>query len=419
MPPKPMTDPLANRSAATVDAPAAVRSQQQALWPRHRRQAFMAAVLLWTVPMLVIAALVIHDPLKHTVTMGSYHPSAENWWAGRNLYVGPSGMNYLPHFAVLYSPFHFLPLRWSEILWRFCAAATLAGGLWLLARELFGAEAERPFLWATIMALPLSMGALRNGNANAIFGGVTLLAMVATLQKRWWLAVGWMVLATALKPLGVVLLLLASIYYAPVARRLPAALLGLALFPFFFGSPDYVLAQYREAWRNLRACAAVTEDRFADLNGILRTLGAPLSPGPSTLVRLLSGGVTAIAWLWGARHLKPALRCLWLYALATAYLMLFNPMNEANSYVILAPALGVWGAWFLFSDELGGRRFGWGIVLGALGMGLLPSILRPFFGNDFALFWQPCMTLLFLAALIHFIARAGGGKLGPQPATQP
>ena len=402
-----------------IDSPAALASRPQALWPRNRRHAFTAAMLLWTVPMLVMAALVIHDPLKHTVTMGSYHLSAENWWARRNLYVGPAGMNYLPHFAVLYSPFHFLPLRWSEVLWRFCAAATLAGGLWLLARQLFGSEAERPFLWATILAMPLCLGALRNGNANALFGGVTLLAIAATMQQRWWLAVGWMVLATALKPLGVVLLLLASIYYASVARRLPAALLGLAIFPFFFGSPDYVLAQYREAWRNLQACAAVTEHRFADLNGILRTLGAPLSPGPSTIVRLLSGGVTAIAWLWGARRLSPALRCLWLYALSTAYLMLFNPMNEANSYVILAPALGAWGAWFLFSDEPGGRPLGWGLVLMALGMGLLPSILWPLFGNDFALIWQPCMTILFLTVLIRFIARTSVGKLCPQPAAKP
>jgi hypothetical protein len=403
----------------TVDRPAAETRKQQALWPRNRRRAFLAAVLLWTVPMLVIAALVIHDPLKRTVTINSYHKAAENWWAGRNLYAGPSGMNYLPHFAVLYSPFHFLPLRLSEILWRFCAAATLAGGLWFLARELFGPECEQRFLWATIAAMPLCMAALRNGNANAIFGGVTLLAIVATLQKRWWLAVGWMVLATALKPLGVVLLLLAAIYYAPVARRLPAAILGLAVFPFFFGSPHYVMAQYGEAWQNLRACAAVSEHRFADLNGILRTLGTPLSAGASTIVRLLAGGLTAIAWLWGARRLKPALQCLWLYALATGYLMVFNPMNEANSYVILAPALGAWGAWFLSSDEPGARRSGWAIVVMALSMGLLPNILRPLFGNYFALVWHPLMTLLFLAALMRFISRAGGGKLCPHPVTNP
>jgi hypothetical protein len=406
-------------SLATDDLSAAVTGHGQMLWPQNRRHALVAAWLLWTVPMLVIAAMVIHHPLKHTVTLGSYHPSAENWWARQNLYVGPSGMNYLPHFAVLYSPFHFLPLTISEILWRFCAAATLAGGLWLAARELFGLDFERPFLWATIITMPLSLGALRNGNANAIFAGVTLLAVVATLQQRWWLALGWMVLATALKPLGVVLLLLASVYYGPVVRRLPAAILGLAAFPFFFGSPDYVLAQYQEAWHNLRACEAVTEHRFADVNGILRTFGTPLSPGASTVVRFFAGGLGALAWLWGARRLNPALRGLWLYALATAYLMLFNPMNEANSYVILAPALGAWGTCFLFNDELGGRRWGWALVLMALGMCLLPFMLRPFFGNYFALFWHPLMTILFLAMLLHFISRAGGENICAQPATNP
>jgi len=419
MAPEPMTNLLASQCRPPVGAPVAVTRRPPSLWPRNRRRALMAAVLLWTVPMFVVAALVIHNPLRHTVTLGSYHPSAENWWAGRSLYVGPSGMNYLPQFAVLYSPFHFLPLKWSEVLWRFCAAATLAGGLWLLSRALFSAEPEGPFLWATILALPLCLGALRNGNANAIFGGVTLLAVVATLQQRWWLAVGWMVLATAIKPLGVVLFLLAAIHYAPVARRLPAALFGLALFPFFFGRPDYVLAQYREAWRNLHACAAVTENRFADFNGVLRTLGAPLSPGPSTGVRLLAGGVTALIWRWGARRLNPGLGCLGLYALATAYLMLFNPMNEVNSYVILAPALGAWGAWFLFSDETGGRRFGWGLVVMALSMGLLPVVVRPFFGNRFALCWLPCMTILFVGALIHCMSRPGVGQPAPQPAAHP
>ncbi len=361
--------------------------------------------------MLVIAVLVIHDPHRHTVTLGSYHPAAENWWAKKNLYIGPAGMNYLPHFAILFSPFHFLPLTWSELFWRFCAAGTLAGGLWLLSRELFGAECEQPFLWITVLTLPLSLAALRNGNANAIFSGVTLLAIVAVLRQNWWLALAWMSLATALKPLGIVLILLASIYYGPVARRLRLAILGLALFPFLFGSPEYVLAQYREVWHNLRSCAEVSEHRFADFNGILRTLGTPLSASASTVVRFLFGGLTALAWLWGAKRFNPALRCLWLYALAASYLMLFNPMTEENSYVILAPALAAWGAIFLFNEKMGGRHLGWATALVTLSMCLLPNILRPLFGNYFALCWHPLMTMLFLTGLIGFASRTHNRKI--------
>ena len=147
------------------------------------------------------------------------------------------GMNYLPHFAVLFSPFHFLPLWLGEVLWRFCAAATLAGGLWQLMRALFRSEPERPFFWATLLTMPLCMTSLRNGNANAIFGGVTLLAAVALLNRRWWLAIGLMALATAIKPLGIVLLLLAPIVYGPLRWRLPVALLGPGGFPVLVCRP--------------------------------------------------------------------------------------------------------------------------------------------------------------------------------------
>ena len=47
-------------------------------------------------------------------------------------------------------------------------------------------------------------------------------------------------------------------------------------------------------------------------------------------------------WLMEARRLGEPFRAMFLLALSTSYLMLFNPMNESNSYVILAPALGLW-----------------------------------------------------------------------------
>ncbi len=375
-------------------------------WPRNARHALGAAAALWVVPMLVISVAVALRPLHRTVTLQSYHFAAGQWWLGKDLYIGPEGMNYLPHFAVLFSPFHFLPLWLGEVLWRLCAAATLGGGLWLLIRALFPSGPARPFFWATVVAMPLTMTSLRNGNANAIFGGVILLAIVAMLQKRWWLAVALMALATAFKPLGIVLVLLAPLVYAPVRWRLPVAILGLAIFPFLFASPAYVWAQHKGAWTNLQACAVVTEHRFADINGLFRTFGAPLAPTASKLARVLAGGFTAVLWWWSARRLREPRRCLWLYALTAAYLMLFNPMNEENSYGILSPALGAWAAYLLFAeDEPATRWLGWVIVVMALSMGLLPNIVRPLFGNYFALFWHPLMTILFLGMLFALVQK--------------
>jgi hypothetical protein len=349
--------------------------------------------------MVVVSVMVALKPLHRSVTM-SYHGATANWWAGKDIYVGPAGMNYLPHFAILYSPFHFLPLPVGEVLWRCCAAAALGGGLWYLVRAVFRSHRERPFLIATLVAMPLCMLSLRNGNANAQFGGVVLWSVIALLNERWWAAAGLMVLATAVKPLGIVLILLAPLCYGPLRGRLPVALLGLALFPFLFGSPAYVWSQHREAWSNLQQCAVVTENRFADINGLLRTFGTEFNPGASKLVRVLAGGLTAVLWWWGARGLPRRVAGLWFYALATAYLMLFNPMNEANSYVILAPALGVWAAFFLCDTEETSRRgFGWALLVMGLTMGLLPNIVYHWLGNYFSLFWHPCMTIVFLVLL--------------------
>ena len=377
--------------------------------PAKSRNALKAALLLWILPMVVIAALVIHAPMSHTVTNGSYHPCAKAWWEGKSLYVGPSGMNYLPHFAILFTPFDLLPYTASEIVWRWCAALALASGLWQLTRELFPEETDRAFLWATILTVPLSLGALRNGNANAIFGGVTLLAIVAIMRKRWWVAAGWMALAVGLKPIGIVLFLLAGIYYVPLMWRLALAFAGLVVFPFLFASPAYVQSQFIDAAHNLQQCSAVSEHRFADLNGILRTFGTELPPGASTIVRVVSGALTAVLWLWGAWRLRAPWRELWLYALAAAYLMVFNPMTEANSYVIVAPAFAAWTVGLLFRTDAPRRALGWVIGAMVLSMAILPNPLRPLFHNSFALFWHPAITILFVAVLAWYVAR-------PQPA---
>jgi hypothetical protein len=383
-------------------------------WPKQSSHARFAAIALWVIPMVVLSILSALRPLNRSVTM-SYHDATSHWWTHENLYVGPSGMNYLPHFVVLYSPFHFLPLPACEVLWRLCAAAALGGGLWKMMRQLFPAGPDRPFLWATLVTMPLCMTSLRNGNANALFGGLVLLSVVALLKQRWWAAVLLMTLATALKPLGIVLLMLAPLVYGPVRWRIPIAVAGLVIFPFLFGPTSYVLSQHKEAWRNLQSCAVVSEHRFADINGILRTFGTELGPTVSKLARVFAGGFAALLWLWGGRRLGLRLSALWLHALATGYLMLFNPMNEENSFGILAPALGGWAALFLFDPEVkAGRNIGWSIVVMALSMGLLPNLVRPIFGNHFALFWHPLMAIVFLGLLSWFIARSA-----PVPAEAP
>jgi len=354
--------------------------------------------------MLVITLLVARNPLKRTVTH-LYHEASANWWSSKDLYQGPTGMNYLPHFAVLFTPFHLLPVPIGDILWRLIAASLLAGGIFRLVRQQFGTGVDgmRTFALASLVTLPLALPALRNGQANAMFAGLTLQAAAALASQQWWRGQLWIILALAVKPLGIVLALLAPAVYAPLRWRTAVGLASLAVFPFLFGNWNYIVGQHRGLVTNLQSCAAMTEHRFADISGIIRTFGGELAPRVSKLVRVLAGGVTLGLWWFGAKRLAEPRRSLWLLALATSYLMLFNPMNEANSYVIAAPAFGLWAAYDIGVES--SRRRGLVISVIALSMGCLPNLVRPLFGNHFALIWHPIMTLLFVILLATEIWR--------------
>jgi len=361
-----------------------------------------AAWLVWLIPMIIIGAMVIHNPWKRTVTH-LYHAASANWWEGKDLYQGPAGMNYLPHFAIVFRPFQMLPVPLGDLLWRFSAAALLAFGIWRFVKLVFADAAPRMFLWVSVLTIPLCLGALRNGQSNAIFAGLTLNAVVCLSRKEWWASVGLITLALAIKPLGLVLLLLALVVYPPLRWRSAVAVAAFVAFPFLFAPTGYVLAQHQSFIANIKSCAAVTQHRFADINGVFRTFGTSIPPTASKFVRLIAGMLTAgLLWL-GARRAGEPLRALWLYALATAYLMLFNPMNEANSYVIFAPAAGLWvGYWIKQNDA---RKPGWATAAMVISMSLLPTALRPLFGNNFALFWHPVMTAGFVGLVTWHVLR--------------
>ncbi len=363
--------------------------------------------------MLVISVMVSLRPFNRTVTP-LYHEAAANWWSRQPLYQGPSGMNYLPPFALLFSPFHLLPLVVAEVLWRWTAAAGLAGGLGLMLRRTTDASAARDFALISLAVAPLTMAALRNGQANAHFAAALLLAAACLARGRWWPATVCLALSLAIKPLGLAALGLAVMVFPRLWWRLPVGALILLLVPFLCAPAGYVQTQYAAAWQNLTQCAAVTERRFADLNGLLGAFGMPLAGTASLAVRGLAGlGFAGLCWFAGRRLDRGLQALLWLAA-AAAYLMLFNPMTEANSYVILAPALGLW-AWHF--AETGRPRLAWTLAAMLLSMGLLPNLVRPWLGNAFALAWHPAMTLVFLAVVFWETTTGHGRGSTAQPAS--
>src|SRR5208283_5460397 len=151
-----------------------------------------------------------------------------------------------------FSLFHWLPAPAGDILWIVCGTVLLATGVLRFQRELFGADVAQAFLYASLLTMPLCLGALRNGQANAMLAALMLHAVACLPRRQWWPAAVLMVLGFGIKPLGVVLLLLSVAVYAPLRWRLALALAALALLPFLFSPADYVMAQYRAFLANMQ-----------------------------------------------------------------------------------------------------------------------------------------------------------------------
>ena len=356
---------------------------------------------LWAVPLVVICIAVVLKPENHSLT-GLYQDAVGRWWHQHALYGGPSGMNYLPQFTLLFGPYYLAGRAAGDVLWRATATAGLAAGLLLFCGSFWERDRSRAFFVLTLLVMPLCLQALQFGQANAHLAAALLLAAWCLSTRHWWLATILLWLAAAIKPLGFAAIGLAWAAYPQLWWRLGLGLPVFVALPFGFGPPSYVWGQYLACLENLRQCSAVTEHRFADLNGLLRTCGTALEGKSSLAVRAGAGAVLMVLCWRNSRACREPLRALvWLGA-AGAFLMLFNPMTEANSYAVLAPALGLI-AWWGFAD--GTRFIGWAAAAMVLSMGLLPEPLRPLFGNSFALAWYPVMALGFLAVLAWLVLR--------------
>lgn len=367
------------------------------------RWALPLTVLLWLVPMIVIAAALFRDPLARSLDP-LYRDAVDAWFAGEAVYRGSGGFNYLPPAILVYLPFSELPQPFGQVLWRLIAASLLGSGLWMLMGLQERPRRERGMLLLSCISLPLMLGALQTGQANALLAGALLHAAVGLQRRQMWRTAAWLTFGVALKPILIAPIGLA-VFMTP-ALLLPLLVLGSAwtALPFVGMNAETVLLQYRLSLANITdSCAHVTEDRFADINGLLRGFGTFLEQPASTVVRALAGALCAVSVLAVRRRhgIGPASVRYWL-VMSTGYLMLFNPMSEANSYVMFAVPMAL-ACWHWLGEgesttdpRRAGLWFGWcGIALLLL-MGVGSELLRPVCGNAFDLRLMPLAALALM-----------------------
>jgi hypothetical protein len=353
------------------------------------------AALFATISILILAGS------DHSV-VSTYRDATIQWFAGRNIYTDTGhGFLYLPAAAILFAPFAWLPPAACEIAWRLMVIGGFAIGVRRLGKLAEGGQSDSTFALLTLAALPPALACARNGQSTLIMAGLMMSACVDLAEGRRGRAVLCATLAVALKPLAVVLLLLAPFIDRRLAWRAALGFVASLCLPFVTQQPAFVIDQYVKCAQMFRAsshCGMI--ELWAQPFSVLGLLGINVSESTQTAIRLIAAG-GAIGLCLAARSRTRSTRAVeYLLAISVLYILLFNPRTENNTYAMLGPVIGLSlvaalalkppsRAAVLFLSTL--------VTLMAVG----DALVRLFVPEGEHIWMTPCLAVLFSVYLIH------------------
>jgi hypothetical protein len=127
---------------------------------------------------VILCGLNMNDGQDHSVE--TYRQTADRWVARESLYElehnDLHGFLYLPHAAVVYVPFAQFPLDLAETLSRLACLSLFLLGLSRILKVAGGLWSIELFPIVTLLAVPMALSALRNGQMTLPMAGLMMLA---------------------------------------------------------------------------------------------------------------------------------------------------------------------------------------------------------------------------------------------------
>jgi hypothetical protein len=229
----------------------------------------------------------------------------------------------------------------GEVLWRFFTIGTLALGtlrVSQLASERFG----RPiFSLLSVVGAIVALPGARDGQATLPMAGLLMLAFADASADRDLRSGLAAVCSLLLKPLSIPIMMLLG---ACRPRSIPVMLVGAAillLVPFCVADRAWVVEQYGGFRHVLSMTDNLAGGKWATLSGMAANFDVPLSAPVRHALSLVAAVVTLCGCLLAQKSLRPSEAATTMYSLSMLWLMLFSPRTENNTYVCIAPTLGL------------------------------------------------------------------------------
>lgn len=354
---------------------------------------------LWIGSFLIVLGLVLWSPTTRSV-VHIYRHGSEAFLSGQPLYQVDVAMGYLyaPAFAVLYVPLLKLGPYLGNILWHMLGFGVLTFAAMRQVRKLGGEEQTWLLSFGLFLALPVSLAALRNGQATILLTGACWFLTLSTLEGRRAETFFWASLAIIAKPTAIIMLLLAGALRPRLIPVLALAVLVVLAIPYGFASTDYITAQYHDFFRLLTSMTVDPTGPFvpADFTAPFTRLGMPIPESVATIVRVVAGLATLWLVLRYDRRLEPNVSGLAIFLAAAFYMCVFNPRVEQNTYAMVAVPAGL--AIALLWREKGGGTMCWFLATLLFVTGLTSVDMR--LHDLFHLWFRPISISMIACVLI-------------------
>jgi glycosyl transferase family 87 len=322
---------------------------------------------------LTLSSAVRRLAVQREFAIYEYLEFIATFWAKSPLYVPESlhGFHYLPMMLIIGTPLSWVNIQLAGAIFGLLSVVFFSFGVVRIAQQIAPTRSAAAAGCILAISLMAAWIALRLLQMQMPMTAAMLCATAAGMRGHWRAFVSWLLVAVALKPLAIVMVLLAVVTIPKTRVPFIIGIAVLLLFPFAVQDWGYLASEYVNYVRQLltitNADPAIWGNQ-AEFSTLLKTLGLELGSGTRLAIRLAA----ALATLWLAWRIalerNARATSFALLLLSTCYIGLFNPRQEGMSYLVVVPGLAALSL-YLLGRNLGDWR-GWLWMALAVMMGI-------------------------------------------------